>query len=70
MAQPVEYENTSYNADDGQQVGNSATGKIGFYGKVPIVKPTVSGSVSTGAAVSSIAVALAALGLVTNSLAG
>jgi len=68
MAQPTEYEQVAYNADDGAQFGKSATEKIGFYGATPVVKPTISGSVSSGAGVSSIAVALATLGLATNSL--
>lgn len=34
MAQPVEYENLSYNVSTGAQFGLS-TGKIGFYGAVP-----------------------------------
>jgi hypothetical protein len=69
MAQPTEYEQVAYNADDGAQFGRTSTEKIGFYGATPIVKPTISGSVSTGAGVSSIAVALASLGLAVNSLA-
>ena len=68
MAQPTEYEQVTYNDDAGAQVGNASTTKLGFYGQTPAAKPTISGSVSSGAGVSSIAVALAALGLATNSL--
>jgi len=67
MAQPTEYENTSYNAPDGQQVGNSATGKLAFYGTTPIVRPILTGSVSSGACLSTVVTALANLGIVTNS---
>jgi hypothetical protein len=41
MAQPTEYEQVTYNAPDGAQVGKSATEKLGFYGKTPIVQPSV-----------------------------
>lgn len=67
MAQPTEYENLTYNSPDGALVNASAT-PIGFYGTAPVAKPTITGSVSSGAGVSSIAVALATLGLATNSL--
>ncbi len=40
---------------------------IGFYATSPVAKPTISGSVGGNAAVTSIAAALATLGLVTNS---
>lgn len=68
MAQPVEYEQVGYNSADGIQMGRTSSDLIGFYGTAPAAKPTISGSVSSGAGVSSIAVALAALGLATNSL--
>ena len=68
MAQPTEYEQVGYNSPDGIQMGKASTDLIGFYGTAPATKPTISGSVSSGAGVSSIAVALAALGLATNSL--
>jgi hypothetical protein len=35
MAQPTEYEQVSYNAPDGVQVGNATSCKIGFYGTTP-----------------------------------
>ena len=68
MAQPTEYYQVGTNSPDGSQMGNSSSDKIGFYGTAPVAKQTISGSVSSGAGVSSIAVALAALGLATNSL--
>ena len=68
MSQPLEYEQVGYNAPDGIQMGKSATEKLGFYGTAPVSKPTISGSVSSGAGVSSIAVALETLGLAVNSL--
>jgi hypothetical protein len=68
MAQPTEYEQLSSNSPDGSQWGRTSTEKIGFYGTAPVVKPTISGSVSSGAGVSSIAVALATVGLAVNSL--
>ena len=68
MAQPTEYEQLSANSPDGSQWGRTSTEKLAFYGTAPIVKPTITGSVSSGAGVSSIAVALANLGLAVNSL--
>lgn len=50
------------NTPDGEMVGRSATAKVGFYGTVPIAKPTVPAS---GATVQQVVDALAALGLVT-----
>lgn len=41
MTQPTEYEQVTYNAPDGAQVGRASTEKIGFYGATPIVKPSV-----------------------------
>lgn len=61
------YEYLSYGNDDGTVVNRSSE-PLGFYGATPAAKPTISGSVSSGAGVSSIAVALASLGLATNSL--
>lgn len=40
MAQPLEYEQLSYNAPDGAQFGKAATEKLGFYGATPVVQPT------------------------------
>ena len=47
MAQPTEYENLSYNAPDGCQVGNNSGALIGFYGATPIVRPANVGAAST-----------------------
>jgi len=57
-----------YGSPDGAVFGRVSTEKIAFYGGTPISKPTITGSVSSGAGVSSIAVALANLGLAVNSL--
>lgn len=35
MTQPTEFEQVTYNAPDGAQIGKSATEKVGFYGKAP-----------------------------------
>jgi hypothetical protein len=67
--QPVEYEQVGYNASDGIQMGRSSTELLGFYGTAPTAKPTMTGSVSSGACLSTVVAALAALGLVTNSTA-
>jgi hypothetical protein len=61
------YEYLSYGSPDGCIV-NASSEPLGFYGGNPATKQTISGSVSSGAGVSSIAVALAAIGLCTNSL--
>ena len=70
MAQPTEYEQVTYNDDAGAMIGNATTTKLGFYGTTPVVRPTLTGSVSSNACVSTIVTALANLGLVTNSTAG
>jgi hypothetical protein len=41
MTIATSYEQVTYNGPDGAQVGKSATEKIGFYGKTPIVQPSV-----------------------------
>ena len=41
MTIATSYENVTYNSPDGALVGASATEKIGFYGKTPIVQPSV-----------------------------
>lgn len=52
----------------GLQIGTAATGQpIGFFGATPIVKPTVTGSRTTGAALASLLTTLANLGLIVNS---
>lgn len=37
MAIPTSYETAGYNSPDGIQVGAASTGKVGFYGKIPVV---------------------------------
>lgn len=37
MTIAVSYESAGYNSPDGIQVSTAATGKVGFYGKVPVV---------------------------------
>ena len=41
MTQPTEYEQASYNAPDGVQVGKSATEKVGFFGATPVVQAAI-----------------------------
>lgn len=38
MAQPTEYEQVTYNAPDGAQMGRAATEKISFYGATPVTQ--------------------------------
>lgn len=52
MAQPLEYEQVTYNAPDGAQFAKAATEKIGFYGATPVVRPSVSTAISTTASIS------------------
>jgi hypothetical protein len=51
-------------SDEGELVGRNLTGKIGFYGAVPVVKPTVTGSKGANAALTSLIAALVAQGLI------
>lgn len=54
----------------GTVLGQSTTDKIGFYGlAAPIVQPTLSGSVSSNACVSTVVAALVNLGLAKDSTA-
>lgn len=41
MAIPTSYEQVTYNSPDGAQVGKDENEKIGFFGKTPIARPTV-----------------------------
>lgn len=50
------------NTPDGELLGRNATSKVGFYGAVPIAKPTIP---ATGATVQQVVDLLAALGLAT-----
>lgn len=57
----------SNGGSDGTVLGQSSTDKIGFYGvATPVVKPTVTGSKGSNAALTSLMTALVALGLVTD----
>ena len=47
MAQPTEYEQVTYNAPDGAQMGRTTSEKIAFYGSTPIVQPTGVAAAST-----------------------
>lgn len=42
MAQPTEYENVTYNAPDGAQIGRASSEKISFYGATPVTRLSVS----------------------------
>ena len=64
--QPLEYEQAGYNSPDGVQIGRAAGDKVGFYGVAPVVRPTISGSVSSAACLSTIVTALANCGFVSN----
>lgn len=39
MAQPLEYENVTYNSPGGGITGATSTDKIGFYGVIPVARP-------------------------------
>lgn len=53
---------------DGTVIGQTASEKLGFYGKnPPVVKPAVTGSKGSNAALTSLMAALVSLGLVTDS---
>ena len=46
--QPNEYEQISYNAPDGCQIGRAATEKVAFYGSTPVIQyGTAVGAAST-----------------------
>ena len=63
---PVRY--ISDGNPDGTVLGQNASEKIGFFGKSPpVVKPTVTGSKGSNAALTSLMAALVSLGLVTDS---
>lgn len=55
----------------GTVLGQSSTDKIGFYGVTSgIVRPNVTGSMSSGALASSLAIQLMNLGLVSTTVSG
>lgn len=47
------YERVDYGSDDGSQWGGSASDKLGFYGKVPVVQRPYSSAVHATSALSS-----------------
>lgn len=47
MAQPLEYEQLSYNGGDGAQVGRTSTDLIGFWGATPVSRYVGVGAAST-----------------------
>jgi hypothetical protein len=53
MTQPTEYEQVTYNAPDGAQIGKSASEKIGFYGKAPVAQRAYSSAVHASSALAS-----------------
>ena len=62
------YEQLSYGSSDGCHV-NASSEPRGFYGTTPALRQTVTGSVSSGAATSSLVVALTLYGLISNGTA-
>lgn len=52
MAQPLEYEQVSYNAPDGAQFGKTSTDKIAFLGATPTAVSTIVVAATTTAPVS------------------
>jgi hypothetical protein len=71
-----DYEQVTYNSPDGAQIGQSATEKVAFYGKVPVVRRPYSSAVhATSALVTSagslfVASHLAAIQEIQNTLIG
>ena len=39
MAQPLEFEQVTYNSPDGGQIGRTSTEAVAFYGATPVVRP-------------------------------
>ncbi len=64
--QPLEYEQAGYNSPDGVQVGRNNGDKVGFYGVAPSSRATLTGSISSSACLSTIVLALANCGFVSN----
>lgn len=53
MAQPTEYEQITYNAPDGAQIGQTSTDKVAFYGGTPAAKTWASvNNISTTVSIS------------------
>ena len=53
MSQTLEYEQVTYNAPGGAQIGKSATEKVGFYGIAPIAQRAYTASVHNTTALAS-----------------
>ena len=47
MAQPLEYEQVTYNGGDGAQVGRTSTDVVGFWGATPVTRYVGVGAAST-----------------------
>ena len=47
MSQPLEYEQVTYNAPDGAQVGRVSTEKVGHWGATPVSRYVGVGAAST-----------------------
>lgn len=47
MTQPTEYEQVTYNSDDGAQVARTSTDKIGFWGATPVAQQAVATATQT-----------------------
>lgn len=45
MTIATSYFNTGPNSPDGQQIGNSSSSKVGFYGKIPVIQRAYSSAV-------------------------
>ena len=53
MANVTSYESLGYNSPDGQMIGLTATDKVGFYGKVPVVQRPYSSALHATSGISS-----------------
>jgi hypothetical protein len=49
----ADYEQVTYNSPDGAIIGKSASEKIGFYGKVPVIQRAYSSAVHASSALAS-----------------
>ena len=58
--------NLEFGTETGSKIGKGATEKLGFWGATPIVRPKVTGSRSSGAALKSLLEQLALAGLIVN----
>ena len=53
MTQPTEYEQVTYNAPDGAQVGNGASEKVSLYGATPVIQRAYSSALHATSGISS-----------------